>query len=69
MRQLNLCGFSVETIAAEYETDAALKEAWLTKSPSPAWSYFNAACNAEQEERSKDYEQSRTETALQTQAG
>jgi hypothetical protein len=26
-RQLNACGFSVETIAAEYETDAALAEA------------------------------------------
>ncbi|MFJ9633733.1 hypothetical protein ACIRU8_39175 [Streptomyces sp. NPDC101175] len=55
-RQLNACGFSIETIAAEYETDAALVE-W-PDSPStfpPDGHYFHAAFRAEDEQRQFDY--------------
>jgi hypothetical protein len=54
-RQLNACGFPVETIAAEYETDAALAE-WPDSSQSfpPAGHYFHAAFRAEEEQRELD---------------
>lgn len=49
-RQLNACGFSVETIAAEYETDAALAEAGQDiEDP-----YFCAAWRAEAAHRELD---------------
>lgn len=54
-RQLNACGFSVETIAAEYETDAALAEAGMDM----ADPYFCAAWKAEEAHREAD----RTEEA------
>lgn len=51
-RDLNACGFSSETIAAEYETDAALAEAGQDiEDP-----YFCAAWRAEQEHRMADWE-------------
>jgi hypothetical protein len=50
MRQLNACGFSIETIAAEYETDAALAEAGQDmRDP-----YFLAAFAAEDAHRTLD---------------
>jgi hypothetical protein len=49
-RQLNACGFSIETIAAEYETDAALAEAGMDM----ADPYFRAAFAAEDEQRNLD---------------
>ena len=49
-RQLNACGFSIETIAAEYETDAALAEAGQDM----ADPYFRAAFAAEDEQRTLD---------------
>lgn len=49
-RQLNACGFSIETIAAEYETDAALNEAGQDM----ADPYFRAAFAAEDEQRNLD---------------
>ena len=49
-RELNACGFSSETIAAEYETDQALREAGLDMGDP----YFNAAWAAEQEQRELD---------------
>lgn len=49
-RQLNACGFSVETIAAEYETDAALNEAGMDM----ADPYFLAALAAEDAHRALD---------------
>ena len=49
-RQLNACGFSVETIAAEYETDAALNEAGQDM----ADPYFRAAFAAEDAHRTLD---------------
>lgn len=49
-RRLNACGYSVETIAAEYETDAALQEAELD----PSDPYFLAAWAAEEEQRELD---------------
>lgn len=49
-RQLNACGFSPETIAAEYETDAALAEAGMDM----ADPYFLAAFAAEDEQRVLD---------------
>ena len=49
-RELNACGFSVETIAAEYETDAALTEAANDMSDP----YFRAAFAAEDEQRAID---------------
>jgi hypothetical protein len=49
-RPLNDCGFSVETIAAEYETDAALTEARNNMSDP----YFAAAWAAECEQRDLD---------------
>lgn len=49
-RQLNACGFSVETIAAEYETDAALAEASQDMSDP----YFLAAFSAETDQRDLD---------------
>lgn len=52
MRQLNACGFSIETIAAEYETDAALVEAGMDM----ADPYFTAAWKAEEEHRAADWE-------------
>lgn len=50
MRQLNACGFSSETIAAEYETDAALAEAGQDM----ADPYFLAALAAEDAHRRLD---------------
>ncbi|MFK0124920.1 hypothetical protein ACIQSP_16585 [Streptomyces nigra] len=58
-RRLNACGFSVETIAAEYETDAALTEADQDMSDP----YFLAALAAETEHRTLDWQSSRTEGA------
>jgi hypothetical protein len=55
-RELNACGFSVETIAAEYETDAALAEAGMDM----ADPYFVAAFKAEDEQRALDWDASRT---------
>lgn len=49
-RQLNWCGISTETIAAEYETDAALAEAGQDM----ADPYFLAAFAAEEEQRTLD---------------
>lgn len=49
--ELNACGFSTETIAAEYETDAALTEAGMDM----ADPYFLAAWAAEQEQRELDW--------------
>lgn len=50
-RELNACGFSSETIAAEYETDAALAEAGQDM----ADPYFLAALAAEDAHRSLDW--------------
>ncbi len=54
-RTLNACGFSVETIAAEYETDAALAE-WPDNERTfpPPGHYFHAAFRAEIEQRELD---------------
>lgn len=52
MRELNACGFSSETIAAEYETDAALAEAGMDMNDP----YFLAALRAEDEHRAADWE-------------
>lgn len=49
-RRLNWCGISTETIAAEYETDAALTEAGMDVDNG----YFLAAFAAEQEQRTLD---------------
>jgi hypothetical protein len=49
-RQLNACGFSIETIAAEYETDAALAEAGQDMDDP----YFLAAFAAEDAHRILD---------------
>lgn len=49
-RDLNACGFSSETIAAEYETDQALREA-ANDMTDP---YFTAAWKAECEQRDLD---------------
>lgn len=49
-RQLNACGFSTETIAAEYETDAALAEAGMDMNDP----YFRAAFAAEDAHRTLD---------------
>ena len=49
-RQLNACGFSIETIAAEYETDAALAEAGQDM----ADPYFLAAFATEDAHRTLD---------------
>jgi hypothetical protein len=46
-RELNTCGFSSETIAAEYKTDAALAEAGIAP-------YFIAAWKAEEAHRAAD---------------
>ncbi|MET9909739.1 hypothetical protein ABZZ74_23540 [Streptomyces sp. NPDC006476] len=56
-RRLNACGFSSETIAAEYETDAALAE-WPDSDRMfpPDGHYFYAAFRAEDEQRALDYE-------------
>lgn len=51
MRELNACGFSSETIAAEYETDAALVEAGNDMGDP----YFRAALAAETEQRNLDW--------------
>lgn len=55
-RDLNACGFSSETIAAEYETDAALAE-WPDSERTfpPAGHYFHAAFRAENEQRALDW--------------
>ena len=50
MRELNACGFSSETIAAEYETDAALAEAGQDMTDP----YFLAAFAAEDAQRTLD---------------
>lgn len=55
-RELNACGFSIETIAAEYETDAALTEA----GQSMADPYFLAAFAAEDAQRVLDQAASRS---------
>lgn len=55
VRDLNACGFSSETIAAEYETDAALAEA----GDDLANPYFTAAWNTEQAHRELDRETQR----------
>ncbi|WP_228994372.1 hypothetical protein [Streptomyces sp. DH8] len=52
-RELNACGFSPETIAAEYETDQALREAH-NDLDNP---YFKAAWAAEREHRQADWDQ------------
>ena len=54
-RELNACGFSIETIAAEYETDAALAE-WPDRDQTfpPEGHYFHAAFRAENEQRALD---------------
>ncbi|MYR75094.1 MULTISPECIES: hypothetical protein [unclassified Streptomyces] len=54
-RELNSCGFSSETIAAEYETDAALHEVGLDMNDP----YFTTAWAAEQEQRALDRETAR----------
>ena len=61
IRQLNACGFSAETIAAEYETDAALAE-WPDneKTFPPPGHYFYAAFRAEDEQRALDYAAAQT---------
>lgn len=51
-RDLNACGFSSETIAAEYETDAALAEAGMDLSDP----YFTAAWKAEEAHRALDWD-------------
>jgi len=51
MRELNACGFSPETIAAEYETDAALAEAGQNIDDP----YFRAAWSAENVHRTLDW--------------
>lgn len=56
-RELNACGFSSETIAAEYETDAALAEANQDLSDP----YVRAALAAEDEQRDLDRRQQRTD--------
>lgn len=48
--ELNACGFSTETIAAEYETDAALAEAGMDMNDP----YFRAAFAAEDAHRTLD---------------
>lgn len=50
-RALNWAGISTETIAAEYETDAALREANLDMTDP----YFTAAWTAELEQRELDW--------------
>ena len=59
-RELNACGFSIETIAAEYETDAALAE-WSDSDRTfpPARHYFHAAFRAEDEQRALDWQAAR----------
>jgi hypothetical protein len=54
VRELNACGFSSETIAAEYETDAALADAGQDMTAP----YFLAALRAEDEQRALDREAS-----------
>lgn len=51
-RELNACGFSSGTIAAEYETDAALAEAGQDMTDP----YFLAAFAAEEEHRTLDWQ-------------
>lgn len=60
-RDLNACGFSSETIAAEYETDAALAE-WPDSDRTfpPDGHYFHAAFRAENEQRALDYAAAQT---------
>lgn len=55
-RELNACGFSSETIAAEYETDAALADAGNDL----ADPYFTAAWKAEEAHRALDWEAAKT---------
>lgn len=57
--ELNACGFSTETIAAEYETDAALAEAGMDM----ADPYFLAAWAAEEEQR--DLDRAQTASAVE----
>ena len=59
----NLCGFRSETIAAEYESDAALAERGASDSPMrilgqfpPEDHYFWSAWRAEVALREKDFE-------------
>ncbi|MGV9579753.1 hypothetical protein ACWDRZ_24175 [Streptomyces sp. NPDC003509] len=59
LRDLNACGFSSETIAAEYETDQALCEA-DNDLDNP---YFQAAWATEREHRQADWDQTTTEGA------
>ena len=58
-RQLNACGFSLVTIAAEYETDAALAEAGMDMTDP----YFLAALRAEDEQRALDWQAAAERTA------
>lgn len=62
-RDLNACGFSSETIAAEYETDAALAE-WPDSERTfpPNGHYFYAAFRAENEQRDLDRRAANKET-------
>jgi len=62
MRELNACGFSSETIAAEYETDAALAEAGNDL----ADPYFTAAWKAEEAHRAADWEAQHRPVAEET---
>ena len=61
-RELNACGFSSETIAAEYETDAALVEAGMDMSDP----YFVAALRAEDEQRALDWAAQHPNTPKET---
>ncbi|MFE9491486.1 hypothetical protein ACFYNF_34455 [Streptomyces sp. NPDC006641] len=54
-RVLNDCGFSIDTIAAEYETDQALRDTGNDMEDP----YFTAAWTAEQEQRQLDLEATR----------
>jgi hypothetical protein len=56
-RELNAAGYSLETIAAEYETDAALAEGALDMDDP----YFRAAWRAESVLRDLDYEHARAQ--------
>jgi len=57
-RHLNACGFSIETIAAEYETDAALADAGQDMGDR----YFLAAFAAEDAHRNLDYDAAQQQT-------
>lgn len=54
MTERNACGFRPETVAAEYETDAVLKE-WGGSGFPPDDHYFWSAWRAEEELRTEDW--------------